>query len=112
MRNFDTAYGKPVKVALIDDGVDASHLYLRDNIKGGVTYCTSYRGKKNVTSSYYASSSGHGTLMATLICAVCPFASLYIAKLDDQGASEGAAFTAKSAANVRSFLLSPDRSLE
>jgi hypothetical protein len=58
---------KPVKVALVDDGVDARHLHLRDNTKGGVTYCTSYRGEKNITSSYYASSSGHGIWMATLI---------------------------------------------
>jgi hypothetical protein len=88
-----------VKVALIDDGVDANHLHLRENIKGGVTYCTSSRGKRNVTNSYYASSTGHGTLMAALICFVCPDVQLYVAKLDDQQASDGS-FTARSAADV------------
>lgn len=111
MRNSDTK--RQVKVALIDDGVDASHFYLRDYIQAGVTYCTSYRGNKTVNSSYYASSSGHGTLMATLICNLCPAARLYVAKLDDQGASEGSAFTASSAAEVWNFPLFPsDRNLE
>ena len=98
MRNSGTT--RQVKVALIDDGVDASHLHLKNNIQGGVTYCTSFRGNENVTSSYYASSSGHGTLMATLICNLCPSARLYVAKLDDQQVSEGSAFTASSAAEV------------
>ena len=95
-----TGKAKPVKVALIDNGVDASHDRLRENIKGGVTYNTRYPGKDRVTSSYYASTDGHGTLMATLIRTVCPAVELYIAKLDDSKASEGSSFTAESAAEV------------
>lgn len=88
-------------MALVDDGVDASHWRLNESIKEGITYRTSTQGQTYIASSYYASATGHGTLMATLICTVCPFVDLYIAKLDDKGASEGSAFTAKSAAQVR-----------
>jgi Subtilase family len=100
MVNSDWPAKRQVKVALIDDGVDASHIPIRNNIEGGVTYCTS-SPENNITSSYYSSSSGHGTLMATLICFVCPSVKLYVAKLDDQRASEGTAFTTKSALKVR-----------
>jgi len=91
---------RPVKVALIDDGVDSNHDRLRENIKGGKTYCFSYPGKEEVTSSYYTSTSGHGTLMATLIRTVCPEVELFIAKLDDTRVSDGYGFTAQSAAEV------------
>jgi hypothetical protein len=37
--------------------------------------------------------------MAALICFVCPDVQLYVAKLDDQQASDGS-FTARSAADV------------
>lgn len=89
---------RPVKVALIDDGVDVNHGHLRHHIKKGITCCASHPIKK-VTSSYYSSTSGHGTLMGTLIQTVCPAVELYIAKLDN-AASEGYGFTAESAAEV------------
>lgn len=98
VRNMDGL--RPVKVALIDDGVDANHDYLRENIKRGITFCTSHPRKERVTSSYYASTSGHGTLMGTLIRTVCPAVELYIAKLDNVRAAEGYGFTAQSAAEV------------
>lgn len=100
MSNSNIENLKPVKIALIDDGVDASHLHLRDNIKEGVTYCASCLGKSNVPSSYYGSTNGHGTLMAALISYVCRGVHLYVAKLNDQHVTDGSTFTAKSAAEV------------
>lgn len=67
-----------VKVALIDDGVDA-HL---EQFKGfihprgwpqGEPTCSDY--------PFYHSATGHGTEMARLIQMICPHALLYIAKL-------------------------------
>ncbi|ORY72160.1 peptidase S8/S53 domain-containing protein [Pseudomassariella vexata] len=89
-----------VKIALIDDGVDASHSDLSRIIKEGITYCTSMQNNRYVPSSFYASATGHGTLMAALICDMCPNAELYVAKLNDQNSNNGFSFTAKSAADA------------
>ena len=89
-----------VKIALIDDGVDVNHNRLSHNVKLGVTYCVSFPGKDKVASSFYTSTSGHGTLMATLIQTVCPTVELFVAKLDDRSTSDSNSFTARSAAEV------------
>jgi hypothetical protein len=82
--DVDTNPGSRIKVAIIDDGVDASHEGLSAPIKTGITYCPANRGQPT-PSAYYASTNGHGTLMATLIETACPFVEFYIAKLDDSG---------------------------
>lgn len=91
---------KKIKVALIDDGVDASHAKLSHNIHHGISFVTPQSGQHNVPSSYYASSSGHGTLMASLITFACPWVELYVAKMNDGSVKHKRAFTATSAAEV------------
>ena len=84
---WSTTSGDPVKVAVIDTGIDTSHPDLLANIKGGysaVAYTTSY-----------ADDNGHGTHVAGTIAAanntvgvvgVAPMADLYGVKvLDRQG---------------------------
>ncbi|KAL7621994.1 hypothetical protein AAE478_007495 [Parahypoxylon ruwenzoriense] len=70
----------PIKVALIDDGVNPSKLHVKGSVKGGWPPDGFARGQR--VSTYYNSSDGHGTTMANLIHYVCPFVHLYVAKLD------------------------------
>lgn len=72
--------GKEIKVALIDDGVDASLPDFIDRIF--------YPGwprepPTSERSPFYHSSTGHGTEMAKLIKLACPKVRLYVAKLGD-----------------------------
>lgn len=66
-------------MAVIDDGIDAS--LERFNIVEG----TSFADWDGRFGDFFVSPSGHGTLMAGLICRVCPNAKLYIAKLQANG---------------------------
>jgi hypothetical protein len=69
-----------VRVALIDDGVNPSKLHVKGSVKGGWPP-DGFAGDRKV-STYWTSSDGHGTTMANLIHYVCPFAHLYVAKLE------------------------------
>jgi hypothetical protein len=91
----------PVKIALIDDGVDASLEILDGKIAAGISF-RSYANSGDLVSAYYISSSNHGTHMATVICRLCPSVSLYVAKLDERGPMEGGLpnITVDSAAKV------------
>jgi hypothetical protein len=91
---------EPVTIALIDDGVDINEQALTDKIIGGRSFC--YRNKfQNLSKSYYVTTGGHGTIMASLICRVCPKAKLYVIKLDeDINEQSKRQITAKSAAKV------------
>lgn len=73
---------KPVKVALIDDGVDGSHWMFGKNIKDGISFCTSSDHHQHVY-NYWVPSGCHGTQMASLIQKVCPQVELYVARLQD-----------------------------
>ena len=91
---------QPVKVALIDDGVDVTYKELSRIIADGETFCEP-SGASGLYSSYYQSSGGHGTMMASLIRRVCPNVRLYVAKLDEEKTDVGEwSFTIKSAAEV------------
>lgn len=92
---------RPVKVAIIDDGVDASLISLGGKIAIGKSFCY-YANSTDQMSPYYIPSGNHGTCMADLICKLCPKVSLYIARLDErQAAGSGQRqITAKSAAEV------------
>ncbi|KAL2871407.1 S8 family peptidase [Aspergillus lucknowensis] len=72
---------KDLKVALIDDGVDIHVESLRGKVAGGDTFDRSYLDA-NGPSPYYHSSRGHGTVMADMICRMCPMARLYVYKLE------------------------------
>ena len=115
LQNAETRAGtklqlqRPVKVAVIDDGVDINDQAVQQRIDGGRSFC--HRDKvQNLNEAYYISRGGHGTAMARLICKVCPGVRLYILKLDEhflpqQGKRQ---ITAKSAAKV-CVILFPSR---
>jgi len=87
----------PIMVALIDDGVNNCHPALRGKIHSGMSF---HRGG-TLPVPYYVSSTGHGTVMASMICRVCPTARLQVFKLDTYQSEDNVAqITAKSAAQA------------
>ncbi|KAI9793750.1 MAG: hypothetical protein M1833_000696 [Piccolia ochrophora] len=73
---------EPITIALIDDGVDINELSLHDKIVGGRSF-SQRKGFLNASRPYYVTNGGHGTVMGSLICRVCPRAKLFILKLDE-----------------------------
>ncbi|KAF4546015.1 uncharacterized protein LTHEOB_4667 [Lasiodiplodia theobromae] len=86
---------KPITVALIDDGFDINEQSVVDKVVGG----RSFRNQNNLNAPYWATSGFHGTVMASLICRVCPKVQLYVLRLDEHSAGEQGKrqITAKSA---------------
>src|SRR5277367_3651811 len=70
----------PVKVAVIDDGVNPRKLGYKGSLKGG--WPPDRPSLHGDLSTFYSSTEGHGTKMANLIQSVCPYVHLYVAKLD------------------------------
>ncbi|KAH6609619.1 intracellular serine protease [Trichoderma cornu-damae] len=93
----DESIEEPIKVALIDDGVDVKDLEF--SFIGGRTFCTRDE-EHNLNDPYYVSGTGHGTIMAKQIYTLCPRAQFYILRLEDHASEEGSSrqLTAKSAA--------------
>ncbi|RSL79987.1 hypothetical protein CEP51_006902 [Fusarium floridanum] len=91
----------PLRIAIIDDGIDATVSNIQDRIEGGATFCP-YPHSSNLMNPYFAPSGDHGTLMAQLICRMCPDARLYIARLEELQTLKGTGrrFTATSAAKA------------
>lgn len=91
---------EPIKVALIDDGVDIKDLEY--TFIGGRTFCPRVE-HQNLNNPYYASRSGHGTIMAKQIHLMCPRVQLYVVRLEDCPSEDATTLnlTAKSAAKVR-----------
>jgi hypothetical protein len=91
---------EPITIALIDDGVDINEQSLHAKIIGGRSFCQR-DSFQNLSKPYYVTSGGHGTVMASLICRVCPMAQLYVVKLDEHMSENmKRQITAKSAAKV------------
>ena len=102
MQNFKppNASYEPIKIALIDDGVDMKEDALHGKVLGGRSFCMRDE-EQNLNRSYYVKSGGHGTAMASLICRVCPHAKLIVLKLEEYiGPNRERQITAKSAAKV------------
>jgi subtilisin family serine protease len=98
IRNYRSAVDQvDVRVALIDDGVDAAYQHLSKNIVRGETYS---RRNPDLYNAYYQSTNGHGTVMACLIRQMCPKVKLYVAKLDEKPTDDGMQITTASAAKV------------
>ena len=95
--------GRPVKIAIIDDGVDASMMSLDGKIATGKSF-SPYANSTDLISPYFVSSSNHGTCMAMLITRLCPMVQLYVARLDQRRSSgtNSLHMTPKSAAEVSS----------
>ncbi|CAK7209195.1 hypothetical protein SEUCBS140593_000413 [Sporothrix eucalyptigena] len=87
----------PVKIAIIDDGIDTSLDDFTDKIQVGESFfqLSELFGRRG---SYYVPTGKHGTLMAQSICSVCPMVKLYIAQLEVLPGQNGQrSFTAESA---------------
>lgn len=90
----------PVKIAIIDDGIDPTHDIFTGLIQTGESFyrMSEYSGRRG---AFYVPSGEHGTLMAKLICEICPAVKLYIAQLEVFHGSDGKrSFNAESAAEV------------
>ncbi|TGO48651.1 hypothetical protein BCON_0234g00150 [Botryotinia convoluta] len=68
---------EPIRVALIDDGIDITRLKHKHNKE------QSFCNRDGNVAPYYISSFGHGPAMASQIYRICPRAQLYVLKLDD-----------------------------
>ena len=97
----------PIKIAIIDDGVDASLDILLEKVVGGKSFYP-YVNSSNLLNAYYVPSGQHGTMMADLICRICPSCLLYVARLDERPSRLDLSrqITTKSAADA-SFLTYP-----
>ncbi|KAL6787896.1 hypothetical protein J3E68DRAFT_445126 [Trichoderma sp. SZMC 28012] len=81
---------RPIRVALIDDGVKTSYAGLDNNIHTGKSGWQQSDSPTTQTENsqwehfrnYNSSHTGHGTVMAYYIKRVCPRVSLYVAKLN------------------------------
>lgn len=90
----------PIKIAIIDDGVDATVPQLQSAIALGKSF-SPYPNSTEFMRAYFVPSGRHGTLMATLIKKICPNAELYVARLEERPAEDGhRRYTAKSAKEV------------
>ncbi|PYH90812.1 hypothetical protein BO71DRAFT_386856 [Aspergillus ellipticus CBS 707.79] len=80
-RTETEALKSDIKVAIIDDGVDIHIQSLQGKVIGGQSFdqaCLDGNGP----SPYYSSSGGHGTIMADMVCRVCPNAKVFACKLE------------------------------
>ncbi|RAK99153.1 subtilisin-like protein [Aspergillus ibericus CBS 121593] len=77
-----------IKVAVVDDGVDIHIQSLQGKVIGGESFD---RGSLDGygTSPYYISGGGHGTMMADMVCRVCPTAKLFVYKLEMHSNPDG-----------------------
>lgn len=88
---------RPIKIAIIDDGIDTSLDDFTDKIQVGESFfqLSELFGRRG---AYYVPTGKHGTLMAQSICSVCPAVKLYIAQLEVLPGQNGQrSFTAESA---------------
>jgi len=94
--------GDPVRVAILDDGVDWAYTNTTETNWNGISFFVEKRRHFDQQNPWYFSSAGHGTLMARLVHELCPTADLYVARLD-QTISESGHFqpTPESATKVR-----------
>ncbi|KAH6855890.1 hypothetical protein B0I37DRAFT_366056 [Chaetomium sp. MPI-CAGE-AT-0009] len=98
--NLPADLQRDVRICLIDDGVDAEHKSISErmdrNGKAFGTYpAAQYRG---MTMPFYDSTTNHGTLMASMIVRVCPYAKIVSYRLDTRKGQDGNLhFTPKSA---------------
>jgi hypothetical protein len=91
---------RPIKVAVIDDGVTPGELTNKRALEEGWPLLSTR--KRGTAKPYYNSEKGHGTKMARLIQYMCPFVQLYVAKVDIYKEKDSSVAT--SAAKVSRFI--------
>jgi hypothetical protein len=74
---------KDIKVAIIDDGIDAENGRLR--IASGMTFSSL---DSNI-GEFFVGGKGQGNLLATVISSICPTAKLYIARVEHYFGAQG-----------------------
>lgn len=92
---------EPVRIAVIDDGINMALDIFDKRVQFGESFhqLSQLSGRRG---AYYVPSGPHGTLMAQLICEICPPVKLYIAQLEELRGQDGRrSFTAESAVEVR-----------
>ncbi|PNP61158.1 hypothetical protein FNYG_14115 [Fusarium nygamai] len=77
----------PVRVAILDDGIDWS--FVREIQATGRSFYADKRFDFGVQKSWFSSSTDHGTLMAALICKICPDAIIHSARLEQTMSNTG-----------------------
>jgi hypothetical protein len=101
---------KKVKIAVIDDGINTTLEIFQRRIQTGDSFSelSAFAKYPYLHSSFYVPSGPHGTLMAQLICEVCPKVKLFVAKLEKvKGQDGGRSFTPESAIKVSCFISKP-----
>ena len=94
---------KNVKVALIDDGVNIWQKSITERIKDGWSFDTGYdeSDPPEAMRPFHESATGHGTLMANMICRVCPRAEIFVYRMNVYSGDDSRShFTPQSAADV------------
>ncbi|OHE93567.1 hypothetical protein CORC01_11164 [Colletotrichum orchidophilum] len=87
---------KPIRIAIIDDGIDTTERKLHGRVSGGQCFCS-----QDESPSFCVSADGHGTTMAHQISRVFPFAEIISLKLDEHAQSNGTSqFSVRSAADA------------
>lgn len=74
---------KGIKVAIIDDGIDAENGRLQ--IASGMTFSSL---GSNI-GEFFVGGKGQGNLLATVISSICPTAELYIARVEHYFGAQG-----------------------
>ena len=74
-----------VKVAIIDDGINLDFPEFAAMAQSDIQGQSFFKVNEyhNLQPAWYSSSKHHGTLMARLICCICPKVQLYIARLHE-----------------------------
>ncbi|KAF2233516.1 hypothetical protein EV356DRAFT_577549 [Viridothelium virens] len=80
--NEDREKTDSLKIAIIDDGIDATVSGLQQQIANGATFYP-YAPASELMNPYFVPSGMHGTVMAQMICRICPNVQLYIARLEE-----------------------------
>lgn len=91
---------RPVRIAIVDDGIDHTLDIFRGRIGKGESFQQVAENIHGRWGAFYVPSGTHGTLMAKLICKICPNVELYIAQLEVLPGGRRS-FNAESAAEVR-----------
>ncbi|KAI1327670.1 peptidase S8/S53 domain-containing protein [Xylariaceae sp. FL0255] len=76
-----------VKVALLDDGVDPTYKRLGEKLHHAGWPTSDGEEYNDNDKNFYVSTNNHGSKMAYLFQLVCPFVTIYVAKLDVQDTS-------------------------
>ncbi|KAH8586376.1 hypothetical protein B0O99DRAFT_695557 [Bisporella sp. PMI_857] len=106
VRTMPVNLANPVKIAIIDDGVDAALDIFDDKIVSGASFSSPFAMDVSLN-PYFVSSDQHGTMMADLILRMCPRAKLFVAKLEERYSMNGRRhITPKSAADAVEWAIS------